>query len=446
MVNIKIIVAFSLFLLFYSGTVYSQAHDTSTVYKKRVLEAVEIDFLTSIYGQDGNNAAVTGGKGTEQLINGTGAIVISLPLNADDVLTIDASVSAYSSASSSNINPFDGKSGIADPFVASSGASRQDVWSNYSASYSHSSDNRNRIWSAKASISSEYDYFSVGLGGDYATLFNQKNTELSVHLSAYIDSWRPIYPVELRDPSSSSSDDDDDEHFNINNHIISGNINYAPDFDPLQEKGRYSYTLGFGFAQILSKSLQGSLAFDIVKQEGLLSTPFQRVYFADVADSFIENFHLAEDIERLPNSRLKLAAGGRLNYYINEIFVLRSFYRFYSDDWGIVSHTAYLEIPIRISDKITLYPSYRFYNQTNSTYFAPYNQHLSTNPFYTSDYDLSQYHANQYSFGITYTDIFAQSCVWRFGLKTLDLKVTYYNRNTFFESFIISAGTKFIFD
>ena len=77
-------------------------------YKKRVLENTEIDFLSSYYSQDGNNAAVSGGTGTEELTDFTPTIVVSIPLNVDDVLTIDAGVSAYTSASSSNINPFDG--------------------------------------------------------------------------------------------------------------------------------------------------------------------------------------------------------------------------------------------------------------------------------------------------------------------------------------------------
>ena len=78
-----------------------------TTYKKRVLENVEIDILSSYYSQEGNNAAVTGGIGTEKLTDITPTITISIPLNDDDVLTIDAGISAYTSASSSNLDPFD---------------------------------------------------------------------------------------------------------------------------------------------------------------------------------------------------------------------------------------------------------------------------------------------------------------------------------------------------
>jgi len=133
-----------------------QTQDSVKTYKKRVLETTEVDFLTSYYSQDGDNAAVSGGLGTEELTDFTGTFIVSIPLNDDDVLTIDAGVSAYTSASSSNVGPFDGGE-PADPFVASSGASSSDTWASLSGSYSHSSDDRNTIVSGKLSVSREYD-------------------------------------------------------------------------------------------------------------------------------------------------------------------------------------------------------------------------------------------------------------------------------------------------
>ncbi|MGJ8745064.1 DUF3570 domain-containing protein [Polaribacter sp.] len=411
------------------------------VYKKRVLETTEVDFLTSYYSQDGDNAAVSGGVGTEKLSDITSTFVVSMPLNDDDVLTIDAGISAYTSASSSNINPFD--DGVADPFQASSGASSGDLWVNLTGNYSHSSDDRNDIWSTKVSISSEYDYFSLGVGGSYTKLFNEKNTELSIHANIFIDTWSTIYPFELR-PFITGGKGLNDQLFTQN--TITGNTNYNPSFSEFDSTGRNSYSLGFGFSQILHKNLQGSLAVDFVQQQGLLSTPFQRIYFGDVADSFVDSFQLADNVEQLPDSRFKVALGGRLNWYLNEIFTVRTFYRYYYDDWGINSHTASIELPVKISDKFVLYPSYRFYNQTAADYFKPYETALSSDAFYTSDYDLSKYTANQYGFGVSYTDIFANGHIWKYGLKSIDLKFYQYDRDTTFGSSIITAGFKFVMD
>ena len=441
--NLKQLKTIILFLFVFAfTTVYSQtSQDSIKVYKKRVLETVEVDFLTSYYSQDGDNAAVSGGIGSEELTDVTGAIVVSIPLNDDDVLTIDAGVSAYTSASSSNIDPFD--DGPADPFQASSGASSSDIWLNFTGSYSHSSDDRNNIWSAKLSVSSEYDYFSVGVGGSYTKLFNEKNTEVSVSGNVYIDTWNAIYPMELR-PFSAGGDGLNNSLFIEN--TITGNTNYNPRFSSFDNEGRNSYSLGFGFSQILHKNVQGSLALDFVQQKGLLSTPYQRVYFGDVADSFIDNFQLADAIERLPDSRFKVAFGGRLNWYLNETFIVRTFYRYYFDEWGINSHTASIEVPVKITDKFTIYPSYRFYNQTAANYFRPYEGALSTDKFYTSDYDLSEYSANQFGFGVSYTDILSKAHIWIFGLKSIDLKFYQYDRDTAFSSRIITAGIKFIMD
>ncbi len=418
-----------------SATLYAQTteQDTTRIFKKKVLESTEVDLLMSYYQQDGDHAAVTGGIGTEKLTNLTPTLVVAIPLNEDDVLTIDGEVSAYTSASSSNINPFDGSS-EADPFVESTGASSGDTWVNGTATYSHSSDDRNKIWSAKVSISNEFDYFSFGIGGDYTWLFNEKNTELGVHGNVYLDTWYPVYPYELRPFMDGGSG------------YFPGSPPYHPTFKAFTNHSRNSYSGGLFLSQILSKRLQGSLAADYVRQQGLLSTPFQRVYFSDVDSSFYQNFRLADDIERLPGTRNKLAIGGRLNFYINEFLTIRSFYRYYLDDWGVKSNTISIELPVKITRSFTVYPSYRFYNQTAADYFAPYAQHLSTDPYYTSDFDLSEFTANQLGFGISYTDIFTRFHISKFGLKSVDIKYHHYYRDTGLKADIIAFGLKFVMD
>ena len=417
------------FICAFSGIGFAQ--DSTQTYKKRVLESTEVDILFSYYKQDGIHAAVSGGEGTEKLTDITPTIIVSLPLNDDDVITVDAGISAYTSASSSNINPFDGNN-TASPWVESSGASMSDVLTHFNASYAHSSDNRNNIWSVNLNASFEYDYFSIGFGGGFTKLFNEKNTEFGVKAQVYLDTWNPQYPYELR--------------VGITNSNITGTGTYSNVFNEFDNLGRNSYSLSFSFSQILSKKLQGSLFFDLVMQDGLLSTPHQRVYFGDVNDFFIGNFQLADDVEQLPDSRFKVPIGGRLNYYLNEIFTLRTYYRYYFDDWGVNSHTASIEVPIKLGQKFTVYPMYRFYNQTAADYFAPKEVHLSTEEFYTSDYDLSKFDSHQYGLGVTYKDIFAKAKILNFGLKTIDLRFNNYTRSDGLDAFIVSFGVKFVGD
>ena len=245
------------------------------------------------------------------------------------------------------------------------------------------------------------------------------------------------------------------------NGTASTNWHPVDGFGLINDKARNSYSVSFSFSQILSKNAQMSLFFDVVKQQGWLGNPMQRVYFGDINNYYIGNassisnytetsnkdvFQLADAIERLPNSRFKIPIGMRLNYYINETFALRTYYRYYSDDWGVNSHTASIELPIKVSSKFAWYPSYRFYSQTAADYFAPYEENVSSSPFYTSDYDLSKFTANQFGFGVSYTDIFTTSHIWKLGLKSIDLKYNNYNRNTGLKAHIVSAGVKFIMD
>lgn len=474
-------------ILFFAFS-YAQ-EDKAKVYKKRVLETAEVDFLSSYYSQDGNNASVTGGIGNENLTDVASSITISLPLNADDVLTIDAGFSAYTSASSSNGNPFDatgasgsgycddddddderGKSAaqgaiIGSPWVASSGASKSDVWTTISADYSHTSDDRNFSWNTNVSFSAEYDYSSFGFGGGLLKQFNEKNTSIGLSGNVFLDTWSPVYPTELKSFHEVNGNLNQGFFTGVTildqNGNASSNWNPVNDFQLINDKSRNSYSASLSFSQILSKNAQISLFVDFVKQQGWLANPLQRVYFGDVANYYIGNansinkytssnntdvFQLADDIERLPSSRVKTPFGMRFNYYVNEIFVIRTYYRYYFDDWGVKSHTANIEVPIKISDKFTLYPSYRYYTQTAADYFAPYEQHLSTDKYYTSDFDLSEFNANQFGFGFSYTDIFAKSHVWKLGLKSVDLKYYNYKRNISFNSSIINVGFKFIMD
>ena len=450
-------------LLFLSVLGINAQEATGTSYQKKVLENTEVDLLLSYYSQDGVHSAVAGGDGTEELTDFTTSIVISMPINNDDVLTIDVGISAYTSASSSNINPFDRSgaskggddddddddkkafekipdTGGANPWYASSGASISDVLVHGQADYSHSSEDRNTIVGGNLSVSSEYDYFSVGIGGSFTKLFNEKNTEIGVKAQVYLDKWKSIYPTEL----DSYLEDGLDGGF-FEGVTITGNPDYAPtNFSLNTDEHRNSYAASFGFSQILTKSIQGSLFFDVVVQEGLLSTPYHRVYFADRPNSYIEEFQLADDNENLPTKRFKLPIGARLNFYINENIVIRSYYRYYFDDWGITSHTASIELPIKIGTKFTVAPLYRYYMQTESDYFAPKEVHLSTEKYYTSDYDLSAFSANQYGMAMRYTDIFTKAKIWKFGLKNLELRYNHYQRSNDLNADIITLGVKFV--
>lgn len=476
---------------------YFQESKSQTAYKKKVLETAEIDFLMSYYTQDGNHASVTGGIGNEKLTDVTPTIVVAIPLGENDILTVDVGISAYTSASSSNLDPFDksGASGGGDddddeddddgdddddnavsgpvsgsPWVESSGASRKDVWSNVNVSYSHSSEDRNEILTANAGFASEYDYSSIGFGVGFSKLFNQKNTEIGIKGQVYLDNWNPAYPTELDSYLEAEQNLNNGFFANIDildqtgQSIDKDGVNvWSPINTSLVDNtSRNTYSLSISFSQILSKKAQVSIFMDFVNQKGWLANPMQRVYFGDIPNYYVGNadhisnytsstntevFHLADDIERLPKSRFKTPIGARFNYYVNESISLRTYYRYYFDDWGIKAHTVDMELPIKFEmGKFTFYPSFRYYVQTEANYFAPYEEHLSISSYYTSDYDLSKFNSQQYGIGFKYNDIFTKFKLYKLGLKSVDLRYSFYNRSDGLNANIVSAGLKFQVD
>ncbi len=485
----KVLLTFCLCFFFVAKAQVKNA-DSLLTYRKKVLETVEIDLLTSYYDQSGSHAAVTGGIGNEDLQDFSPTIVIRYPLNQDDVLTADIGISAYTSASSSNGNPFN-KSGASggggyddyddddddnhsesetsggSPWFASTGASSEDILTSINFSYAHAAEDRNKYWSVNLGTSFEYDYESIGGGASYTKLWNEKNTELTFKGQVFLDKWKPIIPTEVHEYNLYGSN----FQTNVKSYFYGVSVidkegistgNYMPSkFKDFTLVNRNTYSGSISFSQILSKRLQFSVFLDYVIQEGLLSNPLQRVYFNDVDNYYIGNknaianytspqntsvFHLADDIERLPSQRIKTPLGLRVNYYINEVFVLRSYYRYYTDNWGVRSNTFQFELPIRFNMKWKLTPIYRFYDQTAVDYFAPYDQHNSSSSYYTSDYDLSAFSSNQLGASLTYTDIFSSLKVFDFGLKTVSLRFQNYKRSDGLSAFIITGGLSFVLD
>jgi len=385
MKTIKIIL-----LLFISSTALAQSDEYQM--KKNDGE-VEIDFLTSYYDQDGDNSAVEGGVGTEALWDVSSMMIVNVDLDSIKSLNIMAGADIYSSASTDMI---DG--------MLNSSASSIDVRSYANVSYQQKDLKNNQTFGARAGFSVEYDYTSVNAGISYAKEWNDGNSEIALNAQAFIDQWQLIYPSELRSTVTAETDK------------------------------RQSYNFQATYSQVLNTRMQMSISGEAIYMNGLLSTPFHRVVFSDQTT----------DIERLPSTRLKIPIGVRLNYFPTDGLVIRSYYRYYYDDFGINAHTVSLETPIKVSEALTLYPFFRYHTQTASDYFAPKFDHASTEEFYTSDHDLSALSSQKYGLGIKYAPLYGVARAKVFNkvlmLKHINLRGAYYTRDTGLTGYLVSLN------
>ena len=262
-----------------------------------------------------------------------------------------------------------------------------------------------------AYYSSEYSYHSFGLNAAY-TQKTSNNGEYSIRLNGFYDRVKLIYPSELR-PT------------NVVVTSASGSGGSGIPSDP-----RFTLDGSLSYSKVINDRTQGSITTDLVFQSGDLGLPFHRVYFQDGSDG----------VEQLPSVRFKLPIGFRLNYFMGDNVVIRSYYRFYFDTWGILSHTANLEVPVKVTPFFSVSPFYRFYTQTASRYFAPYGQHLEKDNYYTSNYALSAFNSQFFGLGLRQALTKGLSGI---PIKVIELRYGHYLQTTGLMSDVISVNLKF---
>lgn len=410
-------------LALYMGILASHAQtkppvtDTSN-YQMRKLKLDEINFVSAYYHQNGNNSAVTGGIGSEKLTDFANTIDLQLSkynkAGKKNTFLFEIGIDHYTSASSDKI----------DPYTVSS-ASSQDTRIYPSLNWTLSNDKTGNAFGFTGSYSHEFDYQSLGAGFNLTRQSQDKNTQFDFKLQAFLDTWKVILPVELRPPGYGSGSDRDRDG--------GGTVDHKP---------RNSFSTSLSLSQVISKRLQAAFIVEPSYQKGLLATDYQRVYFnGDFATGVGPNSDIFnERIENLPGSRYKLPIAVRFNYFLDDHFIIRTFYRYYMDNWGIRAHTAEIEIPVKITPFASISPFYRYNKQTGTRYFAPYGQHSVTEQFYTSDYDLSTMHSNFIGSGLRLAPPNGVFGIQH--LSALELRFGHYMRSTGLNSNILTLNLK----
>lgn len=367
----------------------------STAYKTQKLKLDEINLVSSYYRQDGNNSAVTGGIGTEKLTDVSNSLDVKFvkigQTGKKHTLDVEVGVDHYTSASSDMID-----------LSANTSASYSDIRVYPSLSYTMENDQTGNTFGAGVSSSTEFDYQSFGGNISFSKKTKDRNGEFTAKFQAYLDQVKMINPIELRSTLGNGS-----------------------------TEGRNTFAGTLSYSQVVNRNFQILFQADIVSQQGYLALPFHRVYFND------GTVHQ----EYLPDNRFKIPLAVRASYFLGDNIIIRAYYRYYTDDWKLTSHTADLEIPVKISPFFSLSPFYRYYTQSAVKYFKLYGEHTGTEEFYTSNYDLSKFNSSFYGMGIRLAPPKGV-----FGIKhfsALEIRYGHYSRSTNLTSDIISINIKY---
>jgi len=375
---------------------YSQNTTTdSTAYKSKKLKIDEINLVSSYYKQDGNNSAVTGGIGTEELTDMSNTIDVKLikynKAGKKQTFDVEVGIDRYTSASSDRID-----------LKANSSASSEDVRFYPSLSYMVENEEKGTTLGVGVSSSTEYDYQSFGGNVSYSKKTKDRSGEFTARFQAFLDQVKMIKPVELRGGSGGNG-----------------------------TEARNTFAASLSYSQIINQKFQIMFLADLITQQGYLSLPFHRVYFND------SSVHQ----ESLPDTRLKIPLAIRASYFFGDNVIIRAYYRYYTDDWKLTSHTANIEIPVKISPFFSLSPFYRYYTQSDIKYFKGYKEHDGTEEFYTSNYDVSQFNSNFLGMGMKFSPLKGVLGMKHF--HTLEMRYGHYTRSTNMVSNIVSINIKY---
>lgn len=195
--------------------------------------------------------------------------------------------------------------------------------------------------------SSERDYKGKAVFANYTRQFNEQNTALGIGISQSFDKWQPKWKREL------------------------------------PNNNRDETKLDLSVSQFLSPTLTAQLIYTYMHSRGFLSSPYHYL----VTDNYAA-------FERYPADRTGNAVALRFVKLLNEPASLNFAYRYYTDNWGISSHTLNLELYRDVLSNLTMGARYRYYTQTGSDFMKDLSAYSRNDENVAVDYRQSSFNSN----------------------------------------------------
>ena len=244
-----------------------------------------------------------------------------------------------------------------EPVQVMSGATIDDERKDALLKYKHF--NKASAISVIFGVSSENDYFSRNIGLVFDQELNNNNTTVSVGYSFSDDDITPT----------------DSELFSSR----------------AKNESKSVQLLSLSTTHAVNKNLAIQTGLSYEEQKGFLSDPYKLV--------MVNNIPVADS---RPNSRYALIYVANLRqYFPKATAALKVDYRYYTDNWGIQSHTLDLVWHQNLTNNWSVAPMVRYYEQNEADFFANYvvTGENQVSIHHSSDYRLSKFDA--VSYGLT---------------------------------------------
>lgn len=224
---------------------------------------------------------------------------------------------------------------------------------------------------------------------------------------------------------------------------LSAGLNYAWDLiEPVQDADtieipgeRNTVYMSFVATQVLTPTTVVRAGFERSLVDGLQHNPYRNVYAAG-----------GNTAERHPYSRQRDDWFIRVSQFFKNRSSIKLDYKYYSDDWGIDSHTAGAKLTQYITDGFVVRYRYRYYSQGAAYFFRDeYAFETGIEGYLTGDYRLGLFDANLFGGKIFWNldHLFENSSF----IKRFDITLGYerYFNSTNFTANIFETGLEMSF-
>lgn len=234
--------------------------------------------------------------------------------------------------------------------------------------YSYFQDTQNKLTTFMYGLAFSYDAInpSGGVSQPYTTTSASKTSPKPGNLQTLSRS--------SGSSGANSRDDDDDEDGE------GGEVS----FDLFPGKPKLTYQALVGISHVYNRYTLLNLNYGLSFVDGYQTDPYKII-------SVIDSNGLPIDYvsENRPSTRIKQTLKGGLITAIGKDS-LHLDYRYYQDDWGIVSHTYDVKYNLELGDKLTITPHYRLSKQSKADFYKISVNATDSAPDYASaDYRLA---------------------------------------------------------
>jgi hypothetical protein len=192
----------------------------------------------------------------------------------------------------------------------------------------------------------------------------------------------------------------------------------------LEEASRQKF--GFGFTQVMTKSLIMGFNAEHISDEGYLNNPYRAIRFLDPDSDRGFSF----TTELYPNTRSSNAYSINANYYLPYRAALYADARVYSDSWGIDAHNFKVGY-LHPHEGFLLDVFVRYYTQESADFYQDLFNRQNEFNFMARDKEMSTYTGLTVGIGLSYEWQFSETAT----IKKSSIHFEYDHMNFDYENF-----------